>query len=514
MKKYISAVLVLCLIFTLVGCSKGKKDEPDVTETTEVETTQAPKERFITLGYYEEKSLNPFITESPANRKITTLIYDSLFITDESYAALPLIAESSQRDGNSITVKIKEGLTFSSGAALSAQDVVYSFNFAKQSAFYSTRLQNIALASAYNGDVVFTLAEADAFCESVLTFPIVQSGTAENDFPTGSGRYAVQHDPQGRFLKANENNSRGEALKTEKIRLTPITSSNNELYLLQSGDLGYFFDDLSDGEYTKISANMIQTPMNSMVFMAFNSNSASLSDKAVKDAVELAVDPQEICNTVYGGMARYSPLPFNPDWFVLETFTYEHTPSSLVAAQQVLEDAGYIYAYETNKHRSKDFEFLELRIIVNEESKKRKECAELIKSTLDSLGIDVTLSVLSYEDYITALKEGNYDIYVGEVRLSPDMNLTCFFSETGEVSYGIDSQSTVAASYRDFRAGTADISTFSQVYFSAKPFIPIGFRDGMSYFSREFTYEGTVTEYEPFLNASSWEIVREAAGTQ
>ena len=507
MKKYICAVLAVCLAFTLIGCSAGKKPEPDVTETTEAETTEAPKESFITLGYYEEKSLNPYTTESPANRKITTLIYDPLFITDEKYSAVPVIADSLQKDGNSLTVTLKEGLTFSSGASLTAQDVVYSFNIAKQSAFYSSRLQNIALASAYNGNVLFTLTEADAFCESVLSFPIIQAGTAESEFPVGSGRYTVQHSPEGRYLKSNESNSRGETLTTEKILLTPITSSNNELYLLQSGGLSYFFDDLSDGEYTKIGANMIQTPMNSMVFVGYNCNSEALGDKAVKDAVELSFDPEEICNTVYGGMARYSPLPFNPDWFVLDNFTYEKQSASLVAAQQLLEDAGYVYAYETNEHRSKNFDFLELRIVVNEESPKRTECARLIKNALDTLGIDVTLSILSYEDYMTALREGDYDIYVGEIRLSPDMSLSCFFSEAGETSFGIDSQSTVAASYKDFRAGNADISTFSQVYFSERPFTPICFRDGMTYFSREFTYDGTVTDYEPFLNADSWQLV-------
>ena len=503
-------MLAFCILFTLAACTRGKKTDPEITTepTTEAETTQAPKESFITLGYYEEKSLNPFITDSPANRSITTLIFDPLFTTDESYAPVGIIAEGSQRDGNSLTVKIKEGLTFSSGASLSAHDVVYSFEAAKQSSFYGSRLQNVILASAYNGDVMFTLTEPDAFCESVLSFPIVQSGTAENDFPVGSGRYTIQHSPEGRILKANESNTRGQTLTTETIHLTPVTSDNNELYLLQSGDLSYFFDDLTDGEYTKIGANMIQTPMNSMVFIGYN-NSGAFSDSVVRDAVDLALDPQEICNTVYGGMARYSPLPFNPDWYVLDNFVYEHPVASMVAAQQLLDEGGYVYAYETNEHRSKNFDFLELTVLVNEESKKRKECAELIKSTLDTLGIDVTLSVLPYEEYITALNEGNYDIYIGEVRLSPDMNLSCFFSENGETSYGIDSQSTVAASYRDFRAGTADVTTFSQVYFASKPFTPVCFRDGMTYFSREFTYEGIITEYEPFLNAHSWEIVKQ-----
>lgn len=506
MKKYICVILALCLVLTLFGCGK-RKQEPEITQTTEAETTEAPIERNITLGYYEEKSLNPFITDSPLNRSLATLVYDSLYITDKDYSAIPLIAESAEKDGSALTVKIKSELVFSTGTPLTTYDVVYSFNFAKQSSFYSARLQNVAFASAVGDSVIFNLTDADIFAESVLTFPIVQSGTAEGDFPVGSGRYVIQQDPKGRFLKSNASNTRNETMTTEIIRLEPVTSQSSELYLLQSGDLAYFFDDLTDGEYTKIGANMIQTPMNNLVFMGFNCNSAALSDEAVKKAVNLAVDPKAICDTVFGGMSRYCPTPFNPDWYVMNGFSFEPAEPSAVTAQSVLEESGYIYAYKNNKYRSKDFEFLEMRIIVNEESEQRTECAKIIEETLDSLGIDTTLSVLSYEDYISALKNGKYDLYIGEVRLSADMNLGCFFSEGGEVSYGIDSTSTVAASYKDFRAGTADISTFTQVFDSARPFIPICYRDGMAYYSREFTYEGTVTEYEPFMNVSSWEII-------
>lgn len=506
MKKYICLLICLSICFTLFGCSRPVKQTPSEEITTEV-TTEPVFENNITLGYYEDKSLNPYITDSPVNRNITTLIYDPLYILDKSYRPYPVIAESCEINSTTVTVKIKSGLTFSNGASLSSYDVVYSFNQAKQSSFYSARLENISYATALSDSVVFTLIQPDVHCEALLTFPIVQSYTAESDTPVGSGRYTLSLSSSSVALRANNNNSRGETLSVNTIQLMPISSKSAELYLLQSGDLSYFFDDLSDSEYIKISANIRQVPMNNLVFMGINSFSPVMSDTFVKQAVTTAINPKTISDAVFSGMCRFAPTPFNPNWYNCEKLELQPTSASLTEAGELLTEGNYIYAYEDNSYRSKDFEYLVIRLAVNKESSDKVQCAQYIHDTLESIGIDVELSILPYEEYTQAISSGNFDLYIGEVKLPASMDLSCFFNEGGNLSYGIDCNSTVAASYRDFMAGTTDISTFVQVFDTYKPFIPLCYRDGVAYFSREFTFEGDITEYEPFLNANTWRTV-------
>ena len=508
MKRYIPVLLAALMCFTFFACSRTEEqyEEP---ETTAVELTEPTViEKNITLGYYEDKALNPFTTDSPANRNLTTLIYDSLYILDKSYSPVAVIAESSQREGNTVSVKIREGLIFSNGAPITTYDVANSFDAAKQSTYYGSRLQNIAYATPLSDRVVFTLIQEDIYCESVLTFPVVQSGTAGTELPVGSGRYTLTVTDEGKQLIANPDNSRGQSLSTETILLTPVTSQKNELYELQSGGLSYFFDDLSDSDYTKIGANTVQVPMNNLVFVGINSFSEVFTDAAVKNAVTTAINSKTMADSVFSGMCRYAATPFNPDWYAAQHLSFEPDAASLTAAQELLEEAGYVYAYENNQYRSKDFEYLVITLIVNKESTDKVNCASYIHDTLEAAGVDVELKLLSYDEYISALKAGKYDLYVGEVKLSASMDLSCFFSEGGSLSYGIDTQSTVAASYMDFRSGTTDISTFARVFEQTKPFIPVCYRDGMAYFSREFTFEGDITEYEPFLNASTWKTVR------
>lgn len=506
MKKYICILIAIAICFTLFGCSKPEKKVETEETTTEV-ATEPVFEKKITLGYYEDKSLNPYTTDSPANRNISTLIYDPLYILDKSYTPAGIIAESCEINATTVTVKIKSGLTFSNGAALSSYDVAYSFNQAKASSFYGARLENISYATPLSDSVVFTLLQPDIHCEAVLTFPIVQSYTAESDTPVGSGRYTLSETSEGKVLRANPNNSRKEEVKTNSIYLTPITSQSAELYLLQSGDLSYFFDDLSDSEYIKIGANIKQIPMNNFVFIGINSFSPAMSDSFVREAVTTAINPKTVADAVFSGMCRYAPTPFNPDWYNCERLDFQPAASSLQRAQELLTEGNYVYAYEDNTYLSKDFEYLVIRLAVTKENSDKLHCAEYIHDTLESIGIDVELNALPYTEYIEAVKNGNFDLYLGEVKLPANMDLSCFFSEGGSLSYGVDTSSTVAASYKDFMAGTTDISTFVQVFDTYKPFIPLCYRDGVAYFSREFTFEGDITEYEPFLNASTWRTV-------
>ena len=133
--------------------------------------------------------------------------------------------------------------------------------------------------------------------------------------------------------------------------------------------------------------------------------------------------------------------------------------------------------------------------------------ADMISESLEAIGINITVNSLGYEEYRSALSRGDYDLYVGEIKLTPNMSLSPFFSENGSVSYGIDKDGAAARAHSDFTAGKIDISTFIQVFSIEKPFIPLLFREGMAYYSRELTYEDTVNEYELFENIYSWSVI-------
>ena len=62
---------------------------------------------------------------------------------------------------------------------------------------------------------------------------------------------------------------------------------------------------------------------------------------------------------------------------------------------------------------------------------------------LNDLGFNITVKSMEYTEYKNALLQGNFDLYYGEVRLSPNFDLSPFFGATGTLNYGSLSDSTM-----------------------------------------------------------------------
>ena len=144
MKKLLALLFCFCLVLSVFsGCKRNEEssDEPTaVSAQDETETTaEAAKTetRKISLSYNAKQSFNPFETESTANKNIATLVYDSLFVLDSSYNAVPVLAKSYSLEKKILTVTLNDGLYFSDGSPLTVNDVIASFKAAKSSPVYS-----------------------------------------------------------------------------------------------------------------------------------------------------------------------------------------------------------------------------------------------------------------------------------------------------------------------------------------------------------------------------------------
>ena len=188
-------IIFLCAVLLCLSlCSCKKEPESSTSEsgngaagqTTEIHSQASPFKAVI--GYYSSDSLNPYKTKSRTNQCVAPLIYDSLFKVSENYEALPLLAESIEIDGKKVTVSLRSGLSFSSGNAVTAADVAYSFVLAKSSPLYSDRLANVASCTDSADTLIFTLSVPDVFVASCLDFPVVERSRGQKELPAGSGR--------------------------------------------------------------------------------------------------------------------------------------------------------------------------------------------------------------------------------------------------------------------------------------------------------------------------------------
>lgn len=508
MKKIFCITLCLLTVFFSFCSCVNKKEKDDINteeETTVLSSESEKKELCVTLGYYSHHSLNPFDTESRTNKNISTLIFDSLFKTDSNFEPVLEIAESYEYNDGTLLVYLKDDILFSDGSVLGAEDVIASFNKAKASPLYSSKLKNFTSATYKSGAVAFTSEQNDIYSLACLDFPVAKYSSLSSNSPIGSGRYILKEKGKKPYLSANSNYSLNEILEQKKINLFDLNETENPYYLLQIGDLSFVYNDFtSDSLQYKIAAGTAEINLNNMLFLSFNKSSELLLDSRIKEAICTLINKSRICSDIYDSYAQESSTPFNPEWYVFASLQAANEKESTKSAAELLDESGYIYEYSTNEYRSKNFEYLKLRFLVSDSDSKKVQAAQFITEELQKNGFDTELEIIESDNFTSVLSKGEYDIYLGEVKLSEDMNLSSFFTNGGALSYGIDTTSPAASAYFDFKEGKIDISTFTKVFDEYMPFLPICFKKGVCYYSKGLKYEGDISENDIFANIYSW----------
>ena len=75
-------------------------------------------------------------------------------------------------------------------------------------------------------------------------------------------------------------------------------------------------------------------------------------------------------------------------------------------------------------------------LLVNGEDSLRLRVANRIAQDLNRCGMKVKVSALSTKEYVQALEKGEFDLYLGQTRLSSNMDLSAFFAPDGTLSFG------------------------------------------------------------------------------
>ena len=182
MLKRMLCLLLVCVLLT--GCTvtpaAQETTEPTRTETQAQSLDRTTKPKGFGLAYVPEYGFNPYDCVCITNRPVLSLVYESLFVLNNSYQPEPVLCErfAVSEDGKNYLVTLCEGVTFSDGSALTAGDVVASLNAARDSAFYGSRFSNVEAFSARDERTLeISLSQAYENLPQLLDVPIVKSGT-------------------------------------------------------------------------------------------------------------------------------------------------------------------------------------------------------------------------------------------------------------------------------------------------------------------------------------------------
>lgn len=426
-------------------------DEEEEEEVRHVVTETFTALEAFGLAYQPDYGLQPYNCQSLNNRIIFSFLYEPLFAITNSYEAEPVLAESYlvTDDGKTTTVILRSGVTFHDGSPLTAADAAYSIEAAAGSDYYGSRLRFIVSAQAQDDrTLVLSTSEAYECLPLLLDIPIIKSGTKDETSPPGTGPFAFA---QTRLVRYD-----GWWQDTQ-----PLVGFD-EIALTVSETAA---DARDNFEYQTV--NMVLTDPNSSAFAGFhndyelwteettvmqyigyNMNSSVFSNYGLRGAITYAIDREQIVEQTLGGFAVASTLPCSPnsryyDVKLANGFAYDLDAYTAQLESASVEDAtgdGILDLYVPSKGYSVP---VEGTMIVCSSSYVRVQAANEVAKMLNAQGFNITVKSMEYTEFKQALLTGDFDLYYGEVRLSPNFDLSPFFGATGTLNYGDLSDSTM-----------------------------------------------------------------------
>lgn len=316
----------------------------------------------------QPKYINPLYSSlNDVDNDLVHLVYSSLFKRDAQGNLTKDIVESYEEssDHKSYTFKLRPDVTWHDGNALTAEDVVFTFNAIKSEEYKSSLRQSFAgveIEEIDNLSFRFKLSESYAAFLELLTFGIMpQSAWSQvvpanasladlNIHPVGSGPYKVKSlikDKAGAVrsysLSANDEYYGG-APKIETLTFKFYGNAQEAVSALNQGEIegiGYLPGNSKNEIKGLQQYNFFQLKMPHITSLFLNpKGNSALADKNVRQALALSIDRQSIINDSLSGSGQAIDGPILPGNFAYDKDLkkYEFAPD-LAAAQ--LDQAGW-----------------------------------------------------------------------------------------------------------------------------------------------------------------------------
>jgi peptide/nickel transport system substrate-binding protein len=371
---------------------------------------------------------------------IASLIYEGLFEIDENFEAHPVLCESCETEDGQTWKFIIKSVTCHDGSTLKPSDVAYSISRAKSSDKYSARLSCVS-SIGYDdtvNELTIILSYPNYDLPKLLDVPIAAYGSFGTDDPIGTGPYYLDSSGLSLRLTAFDGYRDRDSLPIDHIYLEEYGSEEivsafetHELDLITQDPCGtaeYSFGGSYETRYYDTTV---------MQYIGFNVNNTVLQDPQIRLAISYGIDRETIAQDVFSNHATPAYLAVGVNAFgynasLAEKYKYSKQKLTDIFVSLGMEDSnsdGYLEypVYGTDTAFTIDF-------IVNSDNRYKVEAAEQIAAALKNAGLNVNLRTLSWSAYKAALESGNFDMYYGEVKLSPDFDLTEILA--GDLNYG------------------------------------------------------------------------------
>lgn len=504
LRRIISIFLALLLLVSVCGCGDVAESSSTLSSVTHKKEENKKSRDYLTLLYSEADTFNPYTLKTEVNRQLCKLLYEPLVKVSNDFEPTNALAKSVKISGNTCTVILRNA-KFSDGSIVTAEDVEYSYKLAKKSKTnYGRKLYEVSSVSASGNKIIFKLKKEDPFFANVLDFPVIKEGSdkkTDSDSvklpPVGCGRFKLN---SKRTALVKNSYYFAKSGKIKKIKLINAPDTEAVAHYTEIGAADMYFSEISDGNIMRMSGTKKEINLNNLVYIGINRNYAPLNEKEMRQAISAALNRVKICEEAYYNNAVAATGFFHPDWEETKSVQNIEINANQEITIENLEEIGYNKLNSGGVRENSNGIQLRFTLLVNSENRIRVLAANTIAEHLKSAGIGITVIEKSYKQYKKALKKGEFQLYLGEVKFTDNMDLSSIIMKDGAVAFGLpktsnkktdtekdkkdkktskknetDSQKVL----KEFYKGNTTVKDVAVVLQSEMPVVPVCYRTGV-----------------------------------
>ncbi|MBR1771084.1 MAG: peptide ABC transporter substrate-binding protein [Lachnospiraceae bacterium] len=478
-KKVLALLLSVAMVMSLAACggqsNTGSGNEQNSnagnnSAATPSASGNAEKILSVQVGP-DPETIDPALNSAVDGANMILHSYECLLAVAEDGTLQPAQAESweTSADGLTWTFHLRDGLKWSDGSDLTANDFVYSWKrvcdpivaapYAETvlsmvegyEAAIEGNLDALQVKATDDKTLVVTLNAPCSFFGSLAAFPTlspVQQATVEKngdawaiaaDTYICNGPFYISEWVPGSYILMSKNPYywNADAIKLDGIKFNLIEDANAAYSAYQTGEV-LMIKDVPTEEIPSLQSNseFYVDPIIGTYYINLNITRDIFKDAKVRKALSLAIDREYVAGTLMQGTYSAAPNFMGPGWIDTDGTEFMDNANggkpyidvtdhegNLAKAKELLAEAGYpdgagfpAITYTTN------------------DAGYHKVVAEYLQQAWGELGIDLSVNIVEWASFTPLRRAQDYDVarngWVGDYS-DPSNMLDLLYSSNG-----------------------------------------------------------------------------------